>query len=46
MCFQRPRRKENNPISVLDVQLIDTSGELPSDFAIRVIEREIKLEKY
>ena len=46
MCFQRPRRKENMPTSVLDIQLVDTSRELPSDFAIRIIEREINLEKY
>lgn len=46
MCFQRPKRPENMPSSVLDIQLVDTSRELPSDFAIRVIEREINLERY
>ena len=45
MCFQRPRRIPKNQTSMIDISLIDTSRSLPSDFAIRVIEREIKLEK-
>ena len=45
MCFQRPRRKEENSISHFDVQLIDTSSRLPEDFAIRLLEREMHLER-
>lgn len=45
MCFQRPRKKQENSISHFDVQLIDTSTKLPEDFAIRLIEREMHLER-
>lgn len=45
MCFQRPRRKQENFTSHFDVQLIDTSTRLPEDFAIRLLEREMHLER-
>ncbi|OMJ69121.1 hypothetical protein SteCoe_33243 [Stentor coeruleus] len=45
MCFQRPRQKLDCPSMDLEIQLIDTSRELPCDFAMKLIEREISLEK-
>lgn len=45
MCFQRPRKKQENFTSHFDVQLIDTSARLPEDFAIRLLEREMYLER-
>lgn len=45
MCFQRPRKKLDGPSMDLEIQLIDTSRELPCDFAMKLIEREISLEK-
>ncbi|OMJ80645.1 hypothetical protein SteCoe_19081 [Stentor coeruleus] len=45
MCFQRPRKKLDCPSMDLEIQLIDTSRELPCDFSMKLIEREISLEK-
>lgn len=45
MCFQRPRKKLETPSIHLKIQLIDTSRGLPSDFAMRLVEREMSLEK-
>ncbi|OMJ78193.1 hypothetical protein SteCoe_22039 [Stentor coeruleus] len=45
MCFQRPRKKYETPSIHLQIQLIDTSRNLPSDFAMRLVEREMSLEK-
>jgi hypothetical protein len=45
MCFQRPKRPKGVRSTILDIQLIDNSRQLPSDFAIRLIEREMSLDK-
>lgn len=45
MCFQRPRRTSDSYSSHFDVQLVDTSSRLPDNFAIRLLEREMHLER-